>query len=278
MSAVRVGLIGNPVKQSLSPVFQQVAFDAAGIETTYELWLTEDDDVAKCVNMLREPEFIGANVTVPHKPSAARHVDELSDRARRAGAVNTIINRNGHLVGDNTDIPGFRAPLSEREFDFGAASAVVLGAGGAARGVVVALLEAGCGRITVANRTVERAEALRDDLDPAIQIVSLGDDLEPALVEASLLVNSTAMGWSEDDLPITRDQLAMLHSGAIVYDLTYKQTAFLRTATAAGFETIDGLPMLVHQGAESFRLWTSQQAPFDAMWQAAVDARDARES
>lgn len=278
MSNVRVGLIGNPVEHSLSPVFQQVAFDAAGIETTYELWLTEEEEVPATIASLRTAEFIGANVTVPHKLAACREVDELSDRARQAGAVNTIINRDGHLIGDNTDIPGFRAPLNERGFDFERAEVVILGAGGAARGLVVSLLEAGCQAITVANRTVDRAEALRDDLNPGIRVVSLGDDLDQTLVSATLLVNATAMGWSEDDLPISRDQLALLHSGAIVYDLTYRQTAFLRVASAAGFETLDGLPMLVHQGAESFRLWTGQEAPFDAMWNAAVAGRAERDS
>ena len=278
MSQKRVGLIGNPVQHSLSPVFQQVAFDAAGINTTYELWQTEDDQLPDAINRLRAPEFFGANVTVPHKPAACEHVDELSERARRAGALNTIINRDGHLVGDNTDIPGFRAPLEHRSFPLESATVVVLGAGGAARGVVVSLLEAGCPSITVANRTVERAETLRDQLDPAINVVSLGEDLTATLHDAQMLVNSTSMGWSEDDLPINRDQLALLHSGAIVYDLTYRQTAFLRIAAAAGFETIDGLPMLVHQGAESFRLWTGKDAPIDAMWEAAVAGRAERES
>ncbi len=274
----RVGLIGDPVDQSLSPVFQQVAFDAAGIETTYELWRTDDEDLVAAIEALREPEFIGANVTVPHKPAAAAAVDELSERARRAGAVNTIINRDGHLIGDNTDIPGFLAPLNAESFDFASTDAVILGAGGAARGVAVALLEAGCRSITVANRTVARAESLRDDLDASIRVISLGEELSSRLAETSLLINSTAMGWNDDDLPISRDQLAMLHSGATVYDLTYKQTPILKAASAAGYETIDGLPMLVHQGAESFRLWTGQKAPFDAMWQAALAARDEREA
>jgi shikimate dehydrogenase len=202
----------------------------------------------------------------------------LSERARRAGAVNTIINRDGHIFGDNTDIPGFRAPLDDRQFPYEDAHAVILGAGGAARGIVVALLEAGCKSITVANRTVARAEDLRADLDPSIVVVSLGDDLDKALADATLLVNSTAMGWTDDDLPISREQLALLHSGGLVYDLTYKQTGFLRTAAAAGYETIDGLPMLVHQGAESFRLWTGQEPPVDAMLQAAIEARQARET
>lgn len=276
MSRYRVGVIGNPVQHSLSPAFQQVAFDALGIDARYELWHTEDDELPSTIESLRQPDTFGANVTVPHKPRAFRLVDELSDRARRAGAVNTIVNRFGTLIGDNTDIPGFLAPLEQRAFPFSEAKAVILGAGGAARGLVVALLSVRCDQIVIANRTVSRAEALRDDLDPSIQATGLGEDLSEELRDAWLLVNSTAMGWDEDELPITRDQIALLRTDAIVYDLTYRDTAFLTTAAAAGHETIDGLPMLVHQGAESFRLWTGQEPPLDQMWQAAVEARAER--
>src|SRR5690625_878761 len=190
MNRVRVGLIGNPVKQSLSPVFQNVAFQAAGIDTTYELWLTTDDELPGMIESLRTPETIGANVTVPHKPAACHLVDEVSDRARRAGAVNTIINRDGRLIGDNTDIHGFRVPLQERDFPFEDAHVVIIGAGGAARGVAVSLLEAGCQQITVANRTVARAEDLRKDLGSAIQVSGLNNDLSSVLGDASLLVNT----------------------------------------------------------------------------------------
>jgi shikimate dehydrogenase len=278
MNRVRVGLIGNPVSQSLSPVFQNVAFAAAGIDADYELWETSDDDLPAMIESLRAPGTIGANVTVPHKPAAAGMVDELSDRARLAGAINTIINRDGRLLGDNTDIPGFLAPLLAQSFPFSSARAVVIGAGGAARGVVVALLEGGCPDITVANRTQSRAEALRDHVDSSIQICSLEDDLTERLHETTLLVNAAATGWTDEDLPISRDQIAVLKHGAVVYDLTYRQTGFLRAAAGAGFQTIDGLPMLVHQGVESFRLWTGQEPPVEAMFQAAIEARDARES
>lgn len=277
MGKTRVGLIGNPVQQSLSPAFQQAAFDALGIKATYELWLTEDVELPRMVESLRQSDTFGANVTVPHKPGAFRLVDDLSDRARKAGAVNTIINRDGQLFGDNTDIPGFLAPLQDRNFPFAQSNAVVLGAGGAARGVVVALLAADCQSITVANRTVARADQLRNDLDPQITVTSLEDDLTDHLRETSLLVNSTAMGWGEDDLPVSRDQIAMLRSDALVYDLTYKNTPILRVAAAAGYDTIDGFPMLVHQGIESFQLWTGQEAPVGVMWQAAIEARRARE-
>jgi shikimate dehydrogenase len=276
MSSLRVGLIGNPVEHSLSPVFQQAGFDALGIDAIYELWLTEDHELAPMIESLRQPGTLGANVTVPHKTGAFRLVGETSELAQRAGAVNTIVNRDGSLFGDNTDIPGFLAPLRQRALSLPECNAVLLGAGGAARGVAVALLSANCGSVTVANRTVERATALRDDVDPSINVTSLGDDLSKILPRTGLLVNSTAIGWDDDATPITREQLALLPSNALVYDLTYKETGLLRAASDAGYDTIDGLPMLVYQGVESFRLWTGQEPPVDVMWRAALDAVRAR--
>jgi shikimate dehydrogenase len=278
MSQHRVGLIGFPVEHSLSPAFQQAAFDALGIDARYELWNTPADEMTARVESLRDPATFGANVTVPHKHLAFELVDETTDLARWATAVNTIINRDGRLIGDNTDIHGFLAPLAERQIAVPEASVVVLGAGGAASGVVVALLTAGCSRITVANRTVARAEALRDALGAPIAVAPLSDAgaLAERISGATLLVNTTAVGWDDDSLPLPEAALLALPRNAVVYDLTYRETGLLRFASHRGYGTIDGLPMLVHQGAASFRLWTGQEPPLDVMWQAAVDARAAR--
>jgi shikimate dehydrogenase len=276
MRTYRLGLIGNPVAHSLSPAFQQVALDELGIDCTFELWLTQDDELPERITSLRQPGTLGANVTVPHKTGTFRLVDETSERARRAASVNTIVNRNGTLYGDNTDIYGFLYPLNEREFPFQERNAVILGAGGAARGVAVALLMAGAKSVTVANRTHERAEELRNDLDPSIEITSLGNDLSERLPQTDLLINSTAIGWDDDSMPITPEQLNMIPEKALVYDLTYRDTGIIRAASARGHETIDGLPMLVHQGVEAFRLWTGKEPPIEKMWQAAVHARAER--
>lgn len=270
------GLIGFPVEHSLSPAFQQAAFDALGLDIRYELWPTTEVEMSERVASLRDDRYIGANVTVPHKERAFALMESVSDIARCAGAVNTIVKRNGHLHGENTDVPGFLAPLRQRGFDLSQMNAVVLGAGGAARGVVVALQAAGCPRIVVANRTIERAERLATELGGPLQTSGLDDTLIPRLEAADLLVNATALGWQDDRLPLAETALRSLRSTSLVYDLTYRETPLLCAAAQLGYPTLDGLEMLVTQGAESFRLWTGQEPPYDAMLTAAREAAGAR--
>lgn len=272
----RIGLIGDPVEHSLSPAFQQPAFDLLGLNVRYELWPTPLATLPERLDDLRAGRAHGANVTVPHKEAACAAMDEVSDLARRAAAVNTIVARDGRLFGDNTDIYGFIVPLAQRAVDFRRLDAIVLGAGGAARGIVVALLDAGVRRVHVVNRTVVRAERLAEELaDPRIIPASSSTALEVAPT-AGLLVNATTIGWDARELPIDRAALMALPAAAIAYDLTYRDTPFLAAARGAGLVTIDGLPMLVHQGARSFEMWTGQLAPIDIMWAAAVAARAAR--
>jgi len=275
---LRVGLIGDPVEHSLSPAFQQAAFDALGIDALYALWPTSAVDLPARVTSLREPDVLGANVTLPHKQAAFALVDDVTERAAAAHAVNTIASRDGRLHGDNTDIPGFLAPLDERGLRLHSLHAVVLGAGGAAHAVVVALLLAGCGGITVANRHPARAEALAAELGapPSLRTAALDATLAGALQSAGLLVNATAAGWQGDALPLDSALLRALPPTALVYDLIYRETPLLRAAVGLGLGTLDGLRMLVHQGAESFRCWTDQAPPLEVMWQAALSARDRR--
>lgn len=274
--ALRVGLIGDPVAHSLSPAFQQAALDALGIDARYARWHTAAADLPARFAALRAPDVLGANVTLPHKEAAFALVDDVTARAAAARAVNTVVSRDGRLLGDNTDIPGFLAPLGERGLDLPALDAVVLGAGGAARGVVVALLQRGCRSVTVANRRPERAAALIADLGapPTARPAPLGASLAPALAAAGLLVNATSIGWQGDSLPLDAALLRGLPPTALVYDLTYRETPLLRAAGALGLATLDGLRMLVCQGAESLRAWTGRAAPLDVMWSAALAARD----
>lgn len=272
----RVGLIGDPVEHSLSPAFQQPAFDALGLNVRYELWPTPAADLSERFADLRTGEALGANVTVPHKEAAFAAMDELSDRARRAGAVNTIVPRAGSLYGDNTDIHGFLVPLVERGTEFTTLDAVILGAGGAARGIVVALLDAGVRSVHVVNRTVERAERLAAQLDDTRIIPAPLSNAMAAVTNTGLIVNATAIGWDGNALPIEESVLRAAPTAALAYDLTYRETPFLRAAREAGLATLDGLPMLVHQGAKSFELWTGQPAPVEVMWEAAVSARAER--
>ncbi len=274
---LQVGLIGYPVAHSLSPAFQQAAFDALAIDARYLLWATPPEQVPARIAALRLPKVLGANVTVPHKQAAFAAVDEASDRARRAGAVNTIVNRDGRLFGENTDIPGFLAPLQDRGLALSSASVIVLGAGGAARGIMVALLSIGCTQVTVANRSPETAARMIAAIEPStpVDIAPLDDSLASRLSGATLLVNATSIGWEGGALPIPEPLLDALPPSALVYDLTYRETPLIRAAARRGLATLDGLEMLIQQGAESFRLWTGCEPPISVMRSAAKAARDA---
>ncbi len=272
----RVGLIGYPVRHSLSPAFQQAAFDALGLEVRYELWPTSPDQMSERVAGLRSHDILGANVTVPHKQRAFDLVDSVSDLARRAGAVNTILKQGDDLQGDNTDVAGFLAPLKSRQLEPSEMKVVVLGAGGAARAVVVALQAARCPNIVVANRTPQRAAALAQELGGMIEICGLDEELNLQLRRADMLVNATSVGWEADQLPLDEQALRALHPAAVVYDLTYRQTTLLSVAARNGHPTLDGLEMLVAQGAESFRLWTGENPPLALMLEVARSAARSR--
>jgi shikimate dehydrogenase len=271
-----VGLIGNPVAQSLSPAFQQAAFDACGLSLRYELWQTDAERLVDRLQLIRDGLALGANVTVPHKEAVTLFMDDLSPIARRIGAVNTIVRDGAALVGHNTDAHGFIAPLLERSFVFESSDAIVLGAGGASRAVVVGLLDSGIQSVAIVNRTPERADRLARELGDSRVHAIAWNALEGIVASALLIVNATALGWADEVSPVPQAVLETARKGAIAYDLTYRDTAFLQAARHGGLAVIDGLPMLVHQGARSFELWTGLSAPVDLMWDAAVRARAAK--
>ena len=274
----RLGLIGDPVAHSLSPAIQGAALAAIGLDATYELWQTPAAELAGRVASLRAADVLGANVTVPHKLAVMEHLDEVTPLARRAGAVNTIVHRDGRLAGDNTDVHGFATSLFAACPDASSRPTLVLGAGGAARAVVLALESLGVSQITLANRNRERAERLAADLAPTPLRVVAADDatLRRELPQAPLLVNATSLGWHPGETPVPLDLLAVLPPTCFVVDLTYRETDLLTAASARGLRTLDGLPMLVHQGARALELWTGRPAPLAVMLDAATRARDAR--
>lgn len=271
----RLAVIGDPVAHSLSPALHQPALDALHIPAVYERWHTPAAEVSRRVESLREPAMLGASVTVPHKVAVLGLVNEVSPAARRAGAVNTVVNRGGLLFGDNTDIYGFSVSVFEVFAGRLPPGAIVLGAGGAARAVVLALEAAGVREIVVANRDVERASRLARDLAPApVHPVCLGDQkLEQLLPRCELLVNATSLGWHTGETPIELHHLDSLSHNAVVADLTYRDTDLLLAARERRLKTLDGLSMLVHQGARAFELWTGYPAPVDTMLEAARIAR-----
>lgn len=261
----RVVLLAHPAAHSLSPRMHDAAFAAAGVPARYAALDVPPAELAAAVARLRAAPYLGANVSVPHKEAVARLVDELTGAARAVGAVNTVVRHGARLVGHNTDAPGFLRGLAELGFDPAGAGCLVLGAGGAARAVVWALLGAGA-RVVVVNRDAARAERLVADLEAAGA---------PHLPAARLLVNTTSVGMAggpdPDGLPLlTPAQLAALPAGAGVVDLVYRPalTPLLRAAAARGHATQNGLPMLLWQGALAFEAWTGRPAPAAVMREA----------
>ena len=280
--AQRLGIIGHPIGHSISPVFQQAALDAIGFDGTYEPWDVAPEGVAEFVDGLRAPGTLGINVTVPHKEAVIPFLDEVDDWASTAGAVNTIVNREGRLTGHNTDGIGFLRALREGAgFEPRGRDVLVLGAGGSARAVVYALARAGAAQLFVANRTVERAErlvALAIDSGSASESLQLSEAASVA-GEVSLIVNCTSMGMvhgpDETGSPLSASDIP---SSVLVNDLVYNplETPLLREASRAGASTLGGIQMLVYQGAASFEMWTGQDAPVDVMLDAATAAMRGR--
>ena len=197
----RLGIIGYPIGHSISPIFQQAALDHLGIDATYEKWEVTPEGVGDFVAGLRAPGALGINITVPHKQAVIPFLDEVDEWATAAGAVNTIVNRDGHLSGHNTDGPGFlRALLVETGYEPRGTRALILGAGGAARGILLALARGGVDSMVIANRTLERAETLaRLASDNSVRSEAIplsGNALTEAAATADLIVNCTTMGMS----------------------------------------------------------------------------------
>jgi shikimate dehydrogenase len=277
-----VGIIGYPLKHSISPLFQQAAFDHCGLDLCYETWETEPGRLGEVGGRLRRPENLGANVTIPYKEAVLPFLDELDDLARRIGAVNTIAKRGQSLIGYNTDALGFLRALEEDGFKVEGRRVVLLGAGGAARAAAFALVMAGVASLAIVNRTQDKAESLLSSLTSSSkrgqQVMALPWDrssLARALSGCHLVVNATSIGMkhgpTEGRSPLEAE---LLPQDALIYDMVYnpEETPFLRQARMMGARTLGGLPMLVYQGAAAFELWTERAAPLDIMFEAARKA------
>lgn len=268
------GIIGRPVAHSLSPAFQSAAFAHCRIDVVYERWDTPVEALAARVGSLRDANCLGANVTIPHKEEVVRYLDELAAQTARVGAVNTIVNREGRLVGHNTDGTGFVAALrAEAGFDPEARHFFLAGAGGAARGIAFGLAEAGA-RISIANRSPERAERLAADvraMGSEVAVVEPGGDL--STYDCAVNCTSVGMEGGPEAVGVPFD-VTGLKQDALVVDIVYapEETPLLRAARSRGLKTLGGLPMLIHQGALSFELWTGVTAPVEVMFEAARQA------
>jgi shikimate dehydrogenase len=271
-----IGVMGHPIGHTKSPIFQQAGLDELGIDETFEVWDVLPENLEAKVATFRESGFIASCVTLPYKQDVIPLVDELTEAAEAIGAVNWIFNHDGKLVGHNTDGSGFLRALKEKAgFDPKGANAVVFGAGGAARAIIYALKTAGVNRLTIANRTVERAQALANDFSEGrFKPTATGmtrDELTNYVPYANLLVNTTSLGMAggpaELATPATAD---MISADAVGYDAVYAPpiTKFLREVEEAGGEPAGGMTMLVFQGIEGFEMATGKTAPVDTMFSA----------
>lgn len=273
----RVVLIGHPVAHSLSGAMQQAAFDELGIDARYELWDRRPIELADAVGELRTDEFLGANVTIPHKERVVPMVDRQTEEAHATGAVNTITKDGKRLVGHNTDVGGFRVALDRL---VGRQKmprhAVVLGAGGGARAVVYGLITEGFQRVVIFNRHLHRAEGLvrhftRSAAHMELRAMPWHESvIEAELSKTKLLVNATAVGLNPAETPVPGE---LLPPDLLVLDLIYGQTRLLKDAEKAGDTVMNGELMLLHQGAAAFALWTGQPAPLDLMQRRLEEAR-----
>lgn len=269
-----VTLLGHPVEHSLSPRLHNPAFEAQGVNAVYVATPVRPEHLGEAVAGLRAMQFLGANVTVPHKEAVRPLLDAVTDRAAAVGAVNTIVREGDTLRGDNTDVAGFLAPLVERVGDtLEGARMTVFGAGGAARAVVYGLLDRyRPARLTLVARRPEQAEALAADLggyDPADALrVTTFADAGPAVRDSRLLVNATPLGMAPDRADRTPWPAAGdFHDEQLAYDLVYnpKETRFLREAVDQGATAIGGLDMLIGQAAAAYQQWTGRAMPTDVV-------------
>jgi shikimate dehydrogenase len=265
------GVLGWPLHETLSPTIHNAAFRKLGLDWVYFAWPVPPETLHAAVAGVRALGAQGANVTMPHKESVIEHLDQVSGEARAVGAVNTIQRFGSRLIGHNTDIDGFLEFLSaDAGVDAAGMTAVVLGAGGAARAVVKALARAGVSALTIAARDAERAAQVATIAAPAPAEPVPWRDAGAVASRVDLVVNATPVGSSRDD-PMPG---AAFRAGQVVVDLVYlpPATPLVERARSQGANAWGGLGMLVHQAAASFRIWTGMDPPLETMSAAALHA------
>lgn len=263
-----IGIIGDPIAHTRSPAMQNAALEALGLDAVYVPFHVSPARLRDAVRAVRALGLAGLNVTVPHKERIAAMLDETTARAKMIGAVNTVYRRGDMLLGDNTDATGFLRALKDADFRPRKRRALVVGAGGAARAVIAALHDGGARSILVANRSAARRRALAAQFARAFVTVETADldvlEDETALADVDLVVNTTSLGWHDEKFPPLA--YSATPPRCLFNDLIYgRDTDFLLRARRAGRPTLDGLGMLLHQGAAAFSLWTGQSAPLDVM-------------
>lgn len=251
-------LIGSPISHSVSPLMHNTALQHHGIKAEYHAVGVRQSEIPSLLAHFNKLEFLGSNVTIPYKETLFEAMDTLGMEAAQIEAINTIVKRDGKIIGENTDEYGFRIPIEEYEDDLYGERAIIFGTGGATKAICYALKEMGLEEIVMVSRRPGQ-------YDPSNEIKMCNYDNWTAFGEdASIIINATPLGMTPnvEASPIADDQVEIL-SGKICYDVVYnpQETRFLKQAKSAGGVPVGGLEMLIHQAAKSFRLWTGQEFP-----------------
>jgi shikimate dehydrogenase len=267
-----LGVIGYPIAHSLSPVMHNAAIADLKANYVYLPFPVRPENLKQAIAGFAAVGLQGFNVTIPHKQAVMPFLSEISEIAQAIGAVNTVYRTEQGWGGTNTDVTGFLAPLWARQQQWNQTTAVVLGNGGAARAVVAGCAQLGCAQVQVVGRDRQKLEAFHHSwagspFSPPS--VYLWEDLPHLLPQANLLVNTTPIGMHphSDASPLTPDEFKRLPGGAIAYDLVYtpRPTKFLQLAEKQGAIALDGLEMLIQQGASALQLWLGQPVPVEVM-------------
>lgn len=260
----------DPAKHSLSPKMHSLSFQLLNIDAVYLAFEIKSQQLEPAIEAIRTLDMLGVNLSMPHKKKVLKYLDELTESCQLIGACNTIVNHKGHLVGYNTDGIGFIRSLKEADVSYQKETFTFIGAGGAATAMICQAAIDGVKKIHIFGRmgpgfqemlakksAIEAATACQINLE----LLSDQDKLEKAIAESSLLVNATSVGMQSESCPLS--DLSLLRSDLTVYDVIYqpRETLLLKTAKKKGAKTINGLAMLLYQGAAAFELWTQKEMP-----------------
>ena len=266
-------VVANPIKHSISPFIHNRAFEATNTNGVYLAWEVEGTDLVETVANIRRYQMFGINLSMPYKEQVIPYLDQLSEEARLIGAVNTVVNREGTLIGYNTDGKGFFKSLPS--FKISGKKMVLLGAGGAAKAILAQAILDGVSQVSVFVRlaSIEKTRPYLEKLQNAtgfrVDLFALEDvqDLQDSITKADLLVNATSVGMDGFSQPIPTS--IVLPEKLLVADVIYQpfETPFLNWARNQGNQSINGLGMLLYQAAEAFQLWTGKEMPTDQIWE-----------